>query len=111
MKASNTCWSACAVIGTANAARYSAARPAAQAARASRALTVRTFTRPTVPSRPSRSGGLRLRQAQLLHCRVAHLELLDLAGDGHRELVDEQHVLRHLVVGDLVGAVLAQLVL
>ena len=38
---------------------------------------------------------------------LAHLELLDLAGDGHRERVDELDVARDLVVGDLPAAELA----
>src|SRR4051794_12067515 len=37
---------------------------------------------------------------------LAELELLDLPGDRHRELVDDDHVARHLVVGDLALAVL-----
>ena len=33
--------------------------------------------------------------------RIAHQELLDLAGHGHREFVDEFDIARDLVVGDL----------
>ncbi len=35
-----------------------------------------------------------------MHGFLAHLELLDLAGDGHREFVDELHVAGNLEVGD-----------
>src|SRR5215472_8798206 len=44
----------------------------------------------------------RLAEAELLDRGLAHLELLDLAGDGHRETVDELPV-----PGDLVGRDLA----
>ena len=40
---------------------------------------------------------------------LAHLVLLDLAGDRHREGVAEAPVLGHLVVGDLAVAELTQL--
>ena len=40
---------------------------------------------------------------------LAHDELLDLAGDGHRELGHELDVARDLVVGDLALAELADL--
>src|SRR2546423_3573399 len=63
-------------------------------------------------SGPLRGGHLRrVLQPELVDGRVAQLELLDLAGDGHRELVDEAHVARHLVVGDLAATPLAQVVL
>src|SRR3954468_23382870 len=39
------------------------------------------------------------RQPELLDRVVAELVLLDLAGDRHRQVVNEQHVARHLVVG------------
>src|SRR6185437_40434 len=44
---------------------------------------------------------LLLRQAQLFHHRLAHEEFLHLAGDGHREAVDEFDVARDLVMRDL----------
>src|SRR3954466_2955999 len=47
-------------------------------------------------------------QPELLDRGVAHLELLHLAGDRHRELVDDLHVARHLEVRDLAAAPLAQ---
>ena len=40
-------------------------------------------------------------EAELLDRLLAHLELLHLAGDRHRELVDDLDVARDLVVGDL----------
>src|SRR5277367_3916421 len=42
----------------------------------------------------------RLQSEPRLH-RLAHHEFLDLAGDGHREFVDEFHIARNLVVRDL----------
>src|SRR5207237_8414823 len=42
------------------------------------------------------------------HRLLPHLELLDLAGDRHRELVGELDVAGHLVVGDLPLAELLQ---
>src|SRR3954451_21993277 len=39
-------------------------------------------------------------EAEVGDSGLAELELLDLAGDGHRELVDGDHVARHLVVSD-----------
>src|ERR671935_2246264 len=48
----------------------------------------------------TRLRGLDDLQPELLDRLLAHLELLHLAGDGHRELVDELHVARHLEVGD-----------
>src|SRR5215210_5923610 len=56
----------------------------------------------------ARSGGLDGRgvlEAELLDRHLAQLELLDLAGDGHRELVDGRDVARDLVAGDLAVAV------
>ena len=53
---------------------------------------------------------LRGLQPQLAHHRLAHDELLRLAGDGDRQLVDEADVARHLVVRDLVAAEVADLV-
>src|SRR5437667_1657355 len=47
------------------------------------------------------SGGLLDRQPQFADHLLAHQELLDLAGDGHREVVDEFDVARDLVMGDL----------
>src|SRR5260370_26792260 len=41
--------------------------------------------------------------------RLAHHEFLDLAGDGHREFVDEFDVARDLVVRDLTLAEIADL--
>src|SRR5207302_3847493 len=58
-----------------------------------------------------RLGTGRLLETQLLDRRLAHLELLDLAGDGHRELVDEQHVARHLEMRQPPAAVVADVVL
>ena len=52
-----------------------------------------------------------LPQAEVGHGGLAHLELLHLAGDGHRERVDDLHVARHLVVRDAALAELADLVL
>src|SRR5205823_7326598 len=40
-------------------------------------------------------------EARFCQRHLPHLELLDLAGDGHRELVGEPDVAGHLVVGDL----------
>src|SRR5699024_8612992 len=42
---------------------------------------------------------------QLCFANLAHLELLDLAGDRHREFADEFDVLRNLEMGNLVLAV------
>src|SRR5689334_17121514 len=52
---------------------------------------------------------LLLFQPELADRLLAHHELLDLAGDGHRELRDELDVARDLVVGDLALAELADL--
>src|SRR3954449_5526922 len=52
-----------------------------------------------------RGGGL---QAELLDRDLAHLDLADLAGDGHREGLHDLHVPGHLVVRQLAGAELAQ---
>ena len=49
------------------------------------------------------------RQPELLGGLLAHLHLADLAGHRHRELVDQQHVARDLVVGELAGGELAHL--
>lgn len=46
--------------------------------------------------------------AQLDHADLAHAELLDLAADGHREVVDELDVPRRLEVGNAALAELAQ---
>src|SRR5579884_914859 len=54
--------------------------------------------------------GRRLK-AELAHRLLPHLELLDLAGDGHGELSHELDVARDLVVGDPAFAVLLQGVL
>src|SRR5262249_42153206 len=51
-----------------------------------------------------------LLQPQLLDCCLAHLELLDLSGHGHRELVDELPVPRDLVAADPATAVRGQVV-
>src|SRR5260370_20737774 len=48
-------------------------------------------------------------QPQLRDGLLAHHELLDLAGDGHREFGHELDVARDLVVGDLALAELADL--
>ena len=61
---------------------------------------------------PGESGVLGLGdvvQAEDLDGVLAHLDLADLAGDGHRELVDDVHVARDLVVRELAAAELAQL--
>lgn len=55
------------------------------------------------------SGGLLAPEPELLDRLFAHHELLDLAGDGHRELGHELDVARDLVVGDLALAELADL--
>src|SRR5581483_5105714 len=44
-----------------------------------------------------------------LHCPLAHLDLPDLPGHGHRELIGDVQVARHLVVRQLPPAELAQL--
>src|SRR5205823_4659300 len=49
-------------------------------------------------------GGRRLLQAKSLDGGLAHLELLDLARDRHREVVDEHDVAWDLVVGQLAPA-------
>ena len=58
-----------------------------------------------------RSGGAFGAQAERGHHRLAHLELLRLAGRRQRELVDEADVARHLVVRDLALAEVADLLL
>src|SRR6185295_13817519 len=57
-----------------------------------------------------RSGRLLLRQAELFFHQVAHLEFLDLAGDGLREGVDELDMAGDFEVGELLFAVVAELV-
>src|SRR5580700_5079501 len=52
-----------------------------------------------------------LAEPELFDRGFAHLELLDLAGDGHRERLDELHVARDLVPRDLALAEVADLVL
>ena len=47
------------------------------------------------------SGRLLQAQPQLVDHLLAHQKFLDLAGDRHREAVDEFHIARDLVVGDL----------
>src|SRR5262249_40513207 len=47
------------------------------------------------------SGRLPFDQAQFLHDLLAHDELLDLAGHGHREFLDEIDIARDLVMRDL----------
>src|SRR4051812_29715131 len=72
---------------------------------------------PTPRARPARRaarsrsgcGSPRGRFGPLGDLHLAHLVLLDLAGDGHREAVDEAEVARDLVPGDLAPAELAQL--
>src|SRR5438132_14330436 len=66
-------------------------------------------TRPSLQKAASRGGDLA--QAELLDRPLAELELLHLAGDGHRELVEEAHVARDLDVRDPAATGLAQLVL
>src|SRR5665213_2798883 len=56
------------------------------------------------------SGRSLLRELQLRDHAVAHHELLRLAGDRHRQVVDEAHVARHLVVRNLVAAEVPDLV-
>src|SRR5262249_52647594 len=41
---------------------------------------------------------------QLVQCKLGQWALLDLAGDGHRERVDEAPVARNLVMRDLAPA-------
>src|SRR3990167_548270 len=55
------------------------------------------------------SGRFLFRQPELVLHGIAYLELLDLAGHGHGEGVDEADVARNLVVGDLALAEGAQL--
>src|SRR3954447_5801116 len=50
--------------------------------------------------RPHTLGRLDFHQPELLDRLLAQLELLDLAGHGHRELVHHLNVARRLVVGD-----------
>jgi len=47
------------------------------------------------------SGRFRRLQSEPRLDRLAHHEFLNLAGDGHREFVDEFHVARNLVMRDL----------
>src|SRR4051812_7062965 len=47
-------------------------------------------------------------ESELLGGGLAHLHLPDLAGDSHRELVDDLDVARDLVVRELSGAELPQ---
>jgi hypothetical protein len=47
------------------------------------------------------SGRLRRLQSEPRLDRLAHHEFLNLAGDGHREFVDEFHVPRNFVMRDL----------
>ena len=47
------------------------------------------------------SGRLRRLQSEARLDRLAHHEFLNLAGDGHREFVDEFHVARNFVMRDL----------
>src|ERR1700712_4103090 len=53
---------------------------------------------------PDRRRGL---QAELLHRRLAHLDLADLAGHRHRELLDDLDVAGDLVVGQPAAAEIA----
>src|ERR1700749_2281217 len=65
-------------------------------------------------SGPSALGGRDRRglvEPEFLHRGLAHLELLDLARDGHRERVDELDVTGDLVTGDLRATELADLLL
>src|ERR1700743_2869187 len=54
--------------------------------------------------------GLCCLQSEPLLDRLAHQELLNLAGDGHREFVDEFDIARDLVVRDLALAEAADFV-
>jgi hypothetical protein len=58
------------------------------------------------PLRGLHAGGLG--EVKLGDAHLAHLVLLHLAGDGHRELAGDSQVARDLVMGDLAGAELAQ---
>ncbi len=57
-------------------------------------------------SRPFTQSGCppRALQAELGDAHLSHLDLANLAGDGHRELVDDAHVPRDLLVGDTAAA-------
>src|SRR5215469_15167701 len=71
--------------------------------RAARWLQVRE------PERSSGASLARILQAEFLDRSRAHLELLHLAGHGHREVRGEPDVPRDLVMRDLAGAELADL--
>src|ERR1700730_9575028 len=58
--------------------------------------------------RRSGQGAPLLGQPQYFHRLLAHLDLADLAGDGHRELVGDVHVPRNLIMGELTGAEITQ---
>src|ERR1700722_1303436 len=67
-------------------------------------LGVPGSTSPAFITAQASSCGPPNRQPQLGDRALAHDEFLDLAGDGHREFVDELDVARHLVVGDAIAA-------
>src|ERR1700722_18819844 len=67
-------------------------------------LGVPGSTSPAFITAQASSCGPPNRQPQLVDRTLAHDEFLDLAGDRHREFVDELDVARHLVVGDLLAA-------
>src|SRR5947209_13451900 len=64
-----------------------------------------------VAGRLRRGDACRFSELELLDRRLAHPELLHLAGDGHREGVDELDVARDLVAGDLAATELLDLLL
>src|SRR3954469_1340003 len=72
---------------------------------------VRSALACSAPSRSGGAGGCRALETEALDRHLSHLELLDLAGDRHGELVDDQHVTRHLEVRELAAAVVPDVVL
>src|SRR5215469_9908892 len=82
------------------ASRSSNCRPNRK--RASRSAAHWRGARTRVRGRPQWSSRRLLdAEAELLDHLLTHQELLDLAGYGHRETVDEFDVARHLVMRDL----------
>ena len=89
-------------VPAAPTARTSAARRAG-ARRTSAAMTARGPRTPRLAARQRRERG----QPEAPDRLLAQQELLDLAGDGHRELVDDEHVARDLEVREPARAELA----